>query len=131
MPSQLPLIFVVDDDADLRTCMLDVLSLSGYQVRTWPGAHGAQAQICHALPALVITDLRMEHRTAGLDVVRDLRADPVTAAIPAILYSSALQTLDVQRERLRAAGVGLLPKPFTLDALLALVAGMVGAGGLL
>ena len=127
MPN-VPLIVVVDDDADLRAYMLEVLALHGYQVLAWPGARGAPARIRQALPALVIVDLCMEHPTAGLEVVRHVRADPVTAAIPVILYSGALQILDGQREDLRAASVRLLPKPFALNELIALVEATLGSG---
>ena len=126
MSAQVPQIFVVDDDEDVRDLMLALLSIYGYEVHTWHGAHGAQARIRHALPALVIVDLWMEHPAAGLDVVRDVRADPVTAAIPVILYSAALHTLDGQREDLRARGVELLGKPFMPDTLIELIEGMVG-----
>ncbi len=105
MPSDLPLILVVDDDEDLRVFMLDLLSAYGYQVITWKRAQGAHAAMRRAMPALVITDLGMEHQTAGLDVLSALHADTATAAIPAILYSAALHILDGEREALQAAGM--------------------------
>ena len=126
MSAQLPRIFVVDDDEDLRVFMQDFLSIYGYEVRTRNGARGAHALICQVLPALVIVDLWLEHPTAGLDVVREVRADPVTAAIPLILYSAALHTLDGQREGLLSAGVGLLQKPFKPDELIEMVEAMLG-----
>ncbi len=122
MPANAPWIVVVDDDPDLRTLMLDLLSLPGYAVFTWNDAHGAQAEIQRVMPALVIVDLRMEHPTAGLDVLRVLQADTLTTAIPAILYSATLDTLDGERDALHAAGVSLVQKPFDPVALLNLVA---------
>ena len=121
MLSELSRIVVVDDDPDMRDLMVDVLSMQGYQVLTWHGARDAHACIYQAMPALVIVDLNMEHWAAGLDVLSELHADPMTASIPAILYSSALHTLDGQRESLQAAGVRLLQKPFGLKDLIPLI----------
>ena len=121
MPSHLPRIVVVDDDPEICTFLLDLLSLHGYQVFTWNRARDAQARIRQTMPALVIVDLSMEHPTAGLDVLHDLQVDARTAAIPAILYSAALPTLDGQRADLHAAGVRLLAKPFQPHELITLI----------
>jgi CheY-like chemotaxis protein len=122
MSATLPRIVVVDDDSEICTFMLDLLSMRGYQVFIWDRARDAHAYIAQAMPALVIVNLSMEHPTAGLDVLRTLHADPTTAAIPAILYSAALHTLDGQRADLHAAGVRLLAKPFQPHKLITLIA---------
>lgn len=127
MLSTQPRILVVDDDQDIRAFMQDLLAMYGYQVITLDGAHGAHARISQTMPALVIVDLQMEHRTAGLDVLSTLHADPLTTGIPTILYSSMLHTLDGEREALHAAGVRLLQKPFAPDTLIALIEAALAA----
>jgi CheY-like chemotaxis protein len=81
-----PLILAVDDDASVRSLLLQELTDAGYT--TVGAADGTEAlQIVHTLsPALVILDVHMPG-IDGLTVARTLKEDRQTAQIPVILLS--------------------------------------------
>jgi CheY-like chemotaxis protein len=61
-------------------------------------------------PALVVVDVVMP-RLGGLEVARELKADPATCAIPVIAISAG-----ASRAQALAAGCDdFIPKPFDLD----------------
>ncbi len=116
-------ILVVDDDDDLRSSLVDVLS------SRWSAceAHGGEEAIswlsgCEELPALVLLDVNMP-ALSGPEVVLAMRQAPRTAAIPVILMSAREDLAEL------AAGLGVqghARKPFDLDALLRLIARVLG-----
>ncbi len=70
-------------------------------------------------PALILLDLNLPDMN-GHEVLRHLRADPVTASIPVAVVSA--DATQAQIERLLAMGVtDYLTKPFSLDRILAVV----------
>jgi CheY-like chemotaxis protein len=81
------------------------------------GLAAARAQA----PDLVLLDWRLPG-IQGADVLRELTADPGTAALPVVVFSG-----DSGREQvtaiLRAGAVAFLPKPFEIEELLAVVDG--------
>lgn len=79
-------ILVVEDDASLRTVIRMVLEKAGYAVDE--ARHGAAAlDLIHEdKPDLVIADRRMPIMT-GLELIREMRAQPATARIPVVLLS--------------------------------------------
>jgi PAS domain S-box-containing protein len=113
-----PVVLVVDDSADMRAHLSDLLAPL-YQVRTAPDG-GTALEICRTFrPDLVLCDVMMP----GLDgwaVTRALRADERTRTLPVILLSA--------RAGPEAATAGLeqgaddyIAKPFTRAELLARV----------
>ncbi len=94
-------IMVVDDDPDILELMDLLLTQRGYEVRRWSEAVTALDMIHAWRPDLVITDLCMQgDREAGWHLLVELRGYPVTAHIPAILYSSDHHFLE-HRSRIR------------------------------
>ncbi len=111
-----PIILVVDDDPHLREVITDILTDEGYDVQQACDGQRALEQIETATPDLVLSDVSMP-RLNGLELAEHLtrREDPV----PIVLMSAASNA--------PPAGVALfLPKPFALDELLALIAGILG-----
>lgn len=94
-------ILVVDDEPDLRDILVRIVGGSGHEVLS--AANGAAAiQMAHdSQPALVILDLMMPE-TDGFDVLRAIRADPVTSNTPVVIYSA----LSDKASRDRAAAMG-------------------------
>ncbi len=111
-------IMVVDDDPDILELMELLLTQRGYQVRLWSEAVTALAMMQDWHPDLVITDLCMQgDREAGWHLLVELRGYPVTAHIPAILYSSDHHFLDVRAGVLRMKHCAPLQKPFAPETL--------------
>ncbi len=82
-----PVVLVVDDEIHV----VDVLALvlEGLRARVTKAYNGEQAlrAVATARPLLVISDVMMP-KLGGLELLRRLRADSDTAAIPVVLMSS-------------------------------------------
>jgi CheY-like chemotaxis protein len=87
----------------------------------------AQAVIQREQPDLVICDLQMERRDAGIRVAQHIRHYSVTAAMPVILYSADSISLRQQAADLDDSYCTVFAKPFALDKLLATIADLLGS----
>lgn len=83
MTNRRPSVLLVEDDDLLRDSFSILLAEAGYDVLTAGTARGAIDTTRSARPGLVILDLGLPDRP-GLDVVREIRSDPETAATPVI-----------------------------------------------
>lgn len=112
-PLDVARILVIDDDADIRDAVSEVLSLEGHEVFT--AVEGEQGLVrCRlARPDLVLLDLMMPGMN-GWDFLKSLRRDEALAATPVVVVSALGRVSDLPVS-------GFLPKPFGLDALLAVV----------
>ena len=81
------MVLVVDDDPSLRVVLRLLLEREGHMVVEAP--HGKAALIAiqqKGVPDVVTTDLRMPV-LGGEELIRHLRSDPATAAIPIVVIS--------------------------------------------
>lgn len=88
-------VLIADDDADIRDLVAFKLNQSGHQVTAVEDGVAA-LRVVHEQPLdLVLLDIRMPGMS-GLDVCRELRAAPATAALPVILITARSQEGDVE-----------------------------------
>jgi DNA-binding response OmpR family regulator len=81
-------VMIVDDDLDLRSCLADVLSMEGYEVRPLPSADSAWAElVAGEKPAAIVLDQWIVGMSSGEFVAR-LRASAF-ADIPLLMLSGA------------------------------------------
>jgi two-component system, chemotaxis family, chemotaxis protein CheY len=80
-------VLVVDDEADLRFILRRCFDRAGYDVLEAGDGAAALRSVQEVRPDLVVTDLVMPVMD-GFELIRRLRADPVTADIPIIVVSS-------------------------------------------
>jgi CheY-like chemotaxis protein len=116
-----PVIVVIDNDEPFRNLLTDVLSDEGYRVVTVTTGTDAAEAIRRAQPALVILDLRMEAPDTGLQIIRAVRGNPLTATLPLLICSADVAGMALHAPFLREQHVPALNKPFDLDQLLTLV----------
>ncbi len=112
-------VLVVDDNADMRDYIADLLRQGGYDVVT-AGDGLAALEVLHTeVVDLVLSDVMMP-RLDGIGLVRAVRADPSLAAMPLIMLSARageeglLEGLDMGAD-------DYLAKPFSARELLARV----------
>jgi PAS domain S-box-containing protein len=110
-------VLVADDNADMREYLARLLRSAGYRVTTVTDGQAALDAVRADAPDLVISDVMMP-RLDGLGLVAALRADPRTAAVPALLLS-ARAGQEASIEGLRAGADDYLVKPFSAAELLA------------
>lgn len=112
-----PKVLVCDDEDVLRALVR--ASLNGYDVIEARDGGEALLVARGERPDLILLDMMMPGRS-GIDVLRDLRADPTLAAIPVVMLTARTQPGD----REAAAGAGadrFLGKPFSPHDLAELV----------
>jgi two-component system cell cycle response regulator DivK len=112
-------ILVVEDNEKNMKLVRDVLLATGY--RTLEAATGGQAVELAAehAPDLVLMDIQLPD-VDGVNVLRRLRADERTAAIPVLAVTA--QAMHGDRERLLAAGFdGYVSKPLNIRELISIV----------
>src|SRR5215831_2017657 len=101
------LILIVEDNPKNLKLVRDTLQVKGYQtVETDTGEEGVQLAR-ERRPALILMDIQLPGMN-GIEALRELRADPMTQAIPVIAVTASVmaQTLDaVKRLLLRESQV--------------------------
>jgi two-component system C4-dicarboxylate transport response regulator DctD len=116
-----PTILVVEDDADCRAVLQDLLELNGYIVRTCADALHAVAAARSSLPALMLLDYMMPDED-GAWVLQQLRdAGGELSRVPVVLTTGS----DDGRVIAERLGVRSLEKPFDVNRLLELVQELV------
>ena len=112
-------IALVNDDTTFLELMQDLLANDeGYEVLICKESDAAYEFVKGQRPDLVILDIRMGGEEAGWTILELLTLDPDTRPIPLIVCSAAIRDLQDHESLLQQYGVGVLPKPFDLDALL-------------
>ncbi len=107
---------MVDDDSGIRDSLAACLEAEGHRVLTAPNGAVGLARAREHAPDLVIADLMMPVMT-GQQLIAALRADPATAGVRVVLMTGA-----TPQPGAPATGAdAVLPKPFELEELLALV----------
>lgn len=88
-------ILVADDDRDILDLVAFKLSAAGHELITATDGATALTEARRAVPDIVVLDVAMPGMS-GLDVCRELRAEPITSAIPVILLTARGQDSDVE-----------------------------------
>lgn len=113
-------IVVVEDEADMARVLQFNLQSLGHRVLLAPTAAEAVRLVAAAVPDLVLLDLRLPDGF-GMDLLRDFRAAPRTAALPVIVVS-ALGDEPTVVQALECGADDVVSKPFRTRELLARVA---------
>lgn len=111
-------VLIVEDDADLREMMAQLLTLEGYHIDT--AANGREAlEYLHEAPRpdVILLDLMMPIMD-GWEFRRRQQNDPALADVPVIVLT-ALDQAQARANDLN--GVDFLKKPLDFDRLLELV----------
>jgi CheY-like chemotaxis protein len=116
-------IIAVDDSvADLR--LVESMLSSKHSVFLCLNGNGLEEQAALEKPDLILMDVVMPQRN-GYEIMRKLKRDPATKDVPVIVVSSKSETTDIEWGRRQGAS-DYLPKPFTAEALLAKISGVLG-----
>jgi CheY-like chemotaxis protein len=120
-------IFVLEDEVAVRTVLVDALTSSGHDVRQFGDGHVALEDLDHAVPDLILLDMRMP-RMDGFKFLSALRRKPAARAVPVVIVSGLgdepLQAIDARAaEELGVAGI--FAKPFDVPTLLRYVASVI------
>ncbi|MBW7929972.1 MAG: response regulator, partial [Gammaproteobacteria bacterium] len=121
---------IVDDSRTARHALGAILAANGLRVETAASAEQALEHLAHSRPDVIFMDHQMPGMD-GLQAVRVIKANPATATIPIMMYTSQGGELYVGQARALGA-IGVLPKdikPVEVSALLQSLRLVEGAGG--
>ncbi|MEJ2207430.1 MAG: response regulator [Anaerolineae bacterium] len=112
-------ILIADDEPEVVDLVRMMLEWEGYEVIAAVDGVDALEQAHDGLPDLILLDVRMP-KMSGLNVLEQLREDPLTVGVPVIMLS-VVTTYPEVRTALQRGAVAYLPKPFELKELVRLV----------
>jgi DNA-binding response OmpR family regulator len=107
-------VLIVEDDADLRNSLAELLALRGFKVVTVEDGREALDTLASGLsPCLIILDLMLPI-VNGWEFRSQQLADPRFSGIPTIILSG-VNDLEAESQRLQA--IAFVPKPLDIDFL--------------
>ena len=107
-------ILVVDDEADIRELVRDILSEEGYTVEAAANAAEARAACARQVPDLVLLDIWMPD-TDGISLLREWQTQSIAAPV---VMMSGHGTVETAIEATRLGAIDYVEKPLSLAKLL-------------
>jgi DNA-binding response OmpR family regulator len=118
-----PVALVIEDDRDLATLFAIALRMAGVETEIVHAGDTALARLAVLVPDLVVLDLHIP-RTAGIDILRQIRADArLSGTRVVVVTGDLLAAKDIQNQADQ-----VLIKPFSFDDLQDLATGMTQIG---
>ena len=117
------LIYIVEDDPGIREIETIALKNSNYIVEAFERAAPFFSRVGEILPDLVLLDIMLPDEN-GYEIVRKLRANPLTEKIPVIMVTAKTSELDLVRG-LDGGADDYVRKPFSLMELLSRVRALI------
>lgn len=115
-----PRIFIAEDDDLILDLLVTRLRIAGYHTAQEKDGLAALEAVRRAPPNACILDVNMP-RMDGFQVLKRLKADPLTAHVP-VLILTARRAPDDIKTAIRLGATDYLSKPFDDEQLLARVA---------
>ncbi len=109
-------ILVVEDEPANLKFLVDLLTLSGYQVQPASDGELALRSVQANLPELILLDYNLPGMN-GIEVCRHLKADSETKGIP-VIFLSGLGQSDLKVKALEAGAIDYITKPVESSELL-------------
>lgn len=103
-------VLVVDDEATVRRLIQLNLERAGFRVTTAQDGVEALERVAEDRPDLILSDITMP-RLDGIEMVRRLKGNPETQAIPVVMLTAKAQDAD-HFEAERSGADRYLHKPF-------------------
>ncbi len=117
-------ILTVDDSASVRQMVSFTLKEAGYEVIEAVDGKDALSKLDGKSIQMVLTDLNMPNMD-GIELIRNLRANPACKFIPVIMLTTESQA-EKKQEGKAAGATGWIVKPFKPEQLLAVVKKVLG-----
>lgn len=116
-PEHPPSVLIVDDDAEMRALLRDVLERDGFSVREHSTGDGLVPLLESRPPDAIVLDNLMEGAT-GLDLLSHIRRrHPSTPVVLVTAFGGS----EIESEALRLGATYYMDKPFRIARLLAVL----------
>lgn len=113
------LIYIVEDDSNIREIETIALKNSGYEVKAFETAKEFYRKIDERLPDLVLLDVMLPDES-GYDIVKKIRKTPTTKKLPVIMVTAKTQEIDMIKG-LDDGADDYIKKPFSIMELISRV----------
>jgi DNA-binding response OmpR family regulator len=114
-------IMVVNDTQEILELFYDLLTIEGYEVILYSYAIQDLDEIQRHQPDLIILDYIFGGERSGWELLQKLKMCRATASIPVVICTAAKRQVEQIEGHLVSMGVGVVLKPFNVDALLATI----------
>lgn len=111
------MIFIVEDDLDIREMESYALTNSGFEVAACETGAELFERIEEETPQLILLDIMLPGED-GLEILGRLRSDPATSEVPIMMVTAKTSEIDKVRGLDQGAD-DYLTKPFSVEELLA------------
>lgn len=109
MESNKKTVLIIEDEEDAAELFAEMMRVSGFHVVKTSSTAPAIAMMTDEKPDVVLLDIMMPE-ISGLDILRQMRADPVLLNIPVIVVSAMSMPTDI-RHSMEAGASTYLTKP--------------------
>ena len=121
-------ILIVDDEADIRALISDILEDEGYKVRQAMEADGALAAVAQSQPSLIILDIWLQgSRMDGIEILKSVKRD--NPDVPVVIISGH-GNIEIAVAAIKQGAYDFIEKPFNTDQLLVVVGRALEANNL-
>ncbi len=120
------LILIVEDNDKNMKLVRDILQAKGYQTLEAVNAEDGIRLAVEKKPDLVLMDIQLPGMN-GIEALKVLRADPVTAHIPVVAVTASVMQQD-KRQVVDSGFNGFIEKPINLKEFLASVKSVLETG---
>jgi DNA-binding response OmpR family regulator len=118
------IVLIADDDPDILGLIAFKVGKAGFTVVTATDGIAALELARRTLPAIAVLDVSMPG-LSGLEVCREMRADPALAKIPVLLLTARAQERDIEAG-FDVGATDYMVKPFSPRELVARIEAILG-----
>lgn len=112
-------ILIVDDEADIRDLISDILGDEGFATRTAHDADSAFVEINARAPSLLILDIWLQgSRMDGIEILRTVKRD--NPDLPVVIISGH-GNIEIAVAAIKQGAYDFIEKPFNIDQLMVVV----------
>ncbi len=122
------MIYLLEDDSSIREMVLYMLVNSGYEAKGFERPSAFWRAMKEQSPDLILLDIMLPEES-GLDILKELRADPATQRTPIMMLTARSTEYD-KVVGLDSGADDYLPKPFGLAELIARVKALLRRAGM-
>ncbi len=112
-------ILIVDDEADIRTLIADILQDEGFKTRQAGNSDDCMAAIAEAAPGLMILDIWLKDSAMdGIDILKAVRRE--NPDIPIVIISGH-GNIEIAVAAIKQGAYDFIEKPFNIDQLMVVI----------
>lgn len=116
-------VLIIDDEEDVARLVSKRIQSRGMDVLSLNKGEGALERVLEFLPDVILLDIWLPD-FSGIEIFKQLRADPRTQKIPVVFFSANPLKEDYCRNELRAEG--FLKKPYESQELFEVMERVIG-----